>query len=705
MLEMKTLLIAEKPSVARDIASVVGRFDKKDGFLENGEYVVSWAFGHIVRLAAPEEYDPVLKKWSLASLPVLPEEFKLTVTEKKQFGVLKKLLLRKDISSVINACDAGREGELIFRWIYKAANTRLPIRRLWLSETTPSAVREALKTARDGREYENLYAAAEVRAQADWIVGINSTRAFTVKHGELFSVGRVQTPTLALIVQREREIRDFRAVPFWQVLATFKTDDSEKYQGIAYVAKDTDRFADEATAKNCAARVTKTGAVEKVQYTEKSELPPTLFNLNDLQREANKLFGMTAAKVLETAQSLYEKKLITYPRTDSRHLTESLAGTLAERIATALKDTPCSFFPSPAPALTKRHVDGSKVSDHHAIIPTEIPASAGLGDAEKKIYELVCRRFLAIFLPPAKFKVMEVITVAGERFQSKGKSVISPGWQRLYSYKTEEDKEDESRLPNLINGQAVEVTKVEVRKKDTKPPARYTDASLLSAMENAGRFIDDKDLASTLKKTGGIGTPATRASILERLIKVGYVLRQKKALVPTAKGETLIGLVPDSLKTPVTTAVWEDRLLQIEQAKVGPDSWLEGIKKLTMEVVGVAKEQERNKTVSSHEVIGRCPVCGNDIVEGRKGFGCSGWKEGCKFVIWKEVAHKKITLEQAQDLLTKKKTVVLKGFKSKEGKDFDAALILTAGGKVEFAFQNRAAAPTDAPPGKTAVLR
>ena len=684
---MKTLLIAEKPSVARDIASVLGRFDKKDGFLENGEYVVSWAFGHIVSLAAPEEYDPVLKKWSLASLPVLPEEFKLTVTEKKQFGFLKKLLLRKDISSVINACDAGREGELIFRWIYKAANTRLPIRRLWLSETTPAAVREALKTARDGREYENLYAAAEVRAQADWIVGINSTRAFTVKHGELFSVGRVQTPTLALIVQREREIRDFRVDPFWQVSATFETDKGEKYQGLAIV-NDDNRFADEATAKRCADRVTKTGTVEKVQYTEKSELPPTLFNLNDLQREVNKLFGMTAAKVLETAQSLYEKKLITYPRTDSRHLTESLAGTLAKRIATALKDTPCSFFPSPVPALTKRHVDGSKVSDHHAIIPTEVLAPAGLGDAEKKIYDLVCRRFLAIFLPPAKYRVMEVVTGAGERFQSKGKSVISPGWRRFYSYK-EEDKEDEVSLPNLVNGQAVEVAKVKVLKKETKPLARYTDATLLSAMENAGRFVDDKELASTLKKTGGIGTPATRASILERLIKVGYVLRQKKTLVPTAKGETLIDLVPDSLKTPETTAVWEDGLLQIEQAKVGPVSWLEGIKKLIIEVVGVAKDQEKSKAVSSHEVIGRCPVCGNDVVEGRKGFGCSGWREGCKFVIWKEILKKKITLKQAQDLLTKKKTGIIRGFKSKEGKDFDAALILTAGGKVEFAFQNR----------------
>lgn len=685
---MKTLILAEKPSVGRDIAAVLGGFGRQEGYLENDQYVVSWSFGHITTLAAPQEYDSGLEKWALNTLPVIPERFRLTITEKKQFNILQKLMRREDITAVTNACDAGREGELIFRWIYQAACSSLPIRRLWLSETTPAAIREAMRTARDGSEYENLYAAAEARAQADWLVGINATRAFTVRHGELLSIGRVQTPTLALIVNREREIRDFRTVPFWQVVGTFRTETGESYQGLG-LAGESDRFSREIQAREFTSRVTETGTVASVQQTEKKESPPALFNLNDLQREANRIHGLTAAQVLETAQSLYEKKLLTYPRTDSRYLTMSLAGSLEGRIRAALNHAPFESFPSPAPSLGKRYVDDAKVTDHHAIITTDILTSGNLSSNEQKIYDLVCRRFLAIFLPPARYKVMEAITKAGEQFISKGKTFISRGWRELYSSFKNSSSEDDTGLPDLAEGQAVTLNDVQLVKKETKPPARYTDATILSAMENAGRFIDDKDLADTLKQAGGIGTPATRAATLEKLIKVGYILRQKKFLVPTVKGETLVDLVPDLLKDPATTAEWEDGLAQVERGRANVDIWLEGIKNTTKEVVNMAVNQKKRDTVSKSESIGKCPLCGNYVVEGQKGYGCSGWKEGCEFVIWKEIAKKKITVKQAKELLKKRRTELIKGFKAKTGKDFDATLVLNSEGKVEFAYPER----------------
>jgi len=685
---LKILIIAEKPSVARDIAYTLGKFNKKEGCLENDRYVISWAYGHITTLAEPQEYDPALEKWDLESLPILPAEFKLTVTERKQFSILKKLLNRKDVFQVINACDAGREGELIFRWIYRASGSTLPVKRLWLSETTPAAIREAMRNLKNGDSYDNLYRAAESRAIADWLIGINATRAFSVKHGGLLSIGRVQTPTLALVIQREREIRDFKPVPFWQVKAVFETETGQKYQGLGYSGSGeeiTFQFKEEAAAKEYASRVKESGSVIKVQYTEKTEQPPALFNLNDLQREVNRVFGMTAAGVLEAAQNLYEKKLLTYPRTDSRHLTESLAGTLEKRIETALKTIPFSSFPEPLPALSKRYVDDSKVTDHHAIIPTAVPAPGDLPEAEKKVYDLVCRRFLSIFLPPAKYRVMEVTTEAGERFFSKGRAVVDRGWREIYNFKPG-DGDKEARLPDLANGQPVKTIDVEVLRKETKPPARYTDASLLSAMENAGRYVDDKELSDTLKTSGGIGTPATRAAIIERLIQVGYIKRQKKALVPAAKGEALIDLVPGVLKSPDMTAEWETGLLRIERNEIMPGEWLSGIKNLTGEVVALARKQEKSEAVTKREVLGKCPLCGKDVIEGKKGYGCSGWKEGCKFVIWKEIAGKKITVKQAQALLEKKKTGLIKGFKSKSGKKFDAMLTVAEDGKIVFTF-------------------
>lgn len=685
---MKTLLIAEKPSVARDISAVLGRFSRQEGFLENDQYVVSWAYGHITTLAEPKEYDSAFEKWSLENMPVMPDEFKLTVTERKQFSILKKLLKRKDLTNVINACDAGREGELIFRWIYKTAKSALPVKRLWLSETTPTAVIKALNSMKEGSQYDNLYAAAEARAISDWLVGINSTRAFTVKHGELLSIGRVQTPTLALIVQREREIRDFIPETYYQVAATFETESKERYQGVLIKDGKPGRYKEETIAKEHVELVTDSGTIVKASYTEKTEPPPMLFNLNDLQREANHVYGMTAAKVLEVAQSLYEKKLITYPRTDSRHLSESLSGTLNRRIETALRAVSLNSLPDFQSNLGPRYVDNAKITDHHAIIPTEMRANGYLSPVESNIYELICRRYLAIFFPPARYRVMEVTTGAGEMFFSKGRAVISYGWRRVYKFSAgEEDEAGGSGLPALNKGQMVKVVDVEVLKKETSPPVRYTDATLLSAMENAGRLVDDKELANTLKKVGGIGTPATRAAILERLIKVNYVQRQKKSLLPTAKGETLIDLVPEVLTNVDTTAEWEDGLHQIEHGEISAEEWLSGIKNLTRDIVEGVKGQTRTvNIIEEGRAIGKCPLCGKAVIETKKAYNCSGWRDGCKFVIWKVISGKRITAKQAQELINKGKTGVIKGFKSKSGNSFDAALVMGGDGKVKMNF-------------------
>ncbi|OAT83487.1 type IA DNA topoisomerase [Desulfotomaculum copahuensis] len=696
---MRTLVITEKPSVARDIANVLGRFDKRDGYLQNGKYIVSWAFGHLTQLAEPHEYDPVLKKWNLVALPIIPERFKLVPTKdgKKQLDVLKKLLHSSNIDTVIDACDSGREGELIFRRIYGISGCKKPVKRLWLSEATPAAVKGAFGKLRDGRELDNLARAAEARSQADWLVGINATRAFTCRHKELLSVGRVQTPTLALVVAREKEIRAFQSQPYWEIWATFRKETGETYRG-KWTRGETDRLPGQEEAAAIARKIGLAGNVARVEQKETKEQSPTLFNLNDLQKEANKKHGLTAQQALDAAQALYEKhKLLTYPRTDSRHLTAAIVrDTLKDRLA-ALAAAPeyTGLVPEKPPALGKRYVDDTKVSDHHAVIPTAVkPDLAALGKNERLVYDLVARRFLAIFYPDARYAVTKVTTTAdGETFISKGRVELDPGWKAVYKHDDREDKNGENQqLPVLNEGEAVAVQKVETPEKQTKPPARYTEATLLAAMENAGRLVDDKDMADTLKSAGGIGTPATRASIIERLIHVGYITREKKTLVPTRKGETLIDLVPEQVKSPEMTARWEQGLLEIERGAMEVTRWLGGIKEFTREVVQMAKEQEASGGVKQQkEVLGKCPLCGREVVEFTKSYGCTGYKEGCKFAVWKEIAGKKITVHQTKELLHKGKTGVLKGFKSKTGKGFDAALVLGEGGKVNFEFADHTA--------------
>ncbi|MDA8333938.1 MAG: DNA topoisomerase 3 [Peptococcaceae bacterium] len=706
----KTLIIAEKPSVARDLAAVLGHFDKRDGFLENGQYVVSWAFGHLVELAEPEDYDAALKRWDIGALPILPGRFKLNViaSSRKQYAALKSLLRSNGVSEVVNACDAGREGELIFRRIYEAAGATKPFRRLWLSEATPAAVKEAFRKLRPGRELDNLAAAAEARSRADWLVGINSTRAYTCRHGQLLSVGRVQTPTLALVVQREREIRAFTPTPYWEIWATFRKESGQTYRG-KWVKGDTDRLTDREEAMALAARLGTQGEVARVEQKETREQPPALFNLNDLQKEANKRHSLTAQATLDAAQALYERhKLLTYPRTDSRHLTAAIArDTLAGRV-TALAGVPdySGLVPDKLPVLTKRHVDDAKVTDHHAIIPTAAkPDLEALGKNERLVYDLVVRRFLAMFYPEARYAVTKVLTGAGyppgrvrEEFLSKGKVELDPGWKVVYGKPKErkadraEDENEDQDLPLLTKGEKVSLEETQVPEKTTKAPPRYTEATLLAAMENAGRFVEDADLAGTLKGAGGIGTAATRAAIIETLIKRIYLQREKKTMVPTPKGEGLIDLVPEALKSVELTARWENGLLDIERGEALAAGWIEDIKNFTREVVQLAREQEPaggNVAQSAREALGTCPLCGRDVVDYPKSYGCSGYKDGCKFAVWKEIAGKKITVKQAQELLAKKKTGVLKGFKSKAGKSFDAVLVLGPDGKVGFAFADK----------------
>ncbi|WXJ84385.1 DNA topoisomerase 3 [Moorella thermoacetica] len=596
---------------------------------------------------------------------------------------------------MINACDAGREGELIFRRIYTWCKGQKPVKRLWLSEATPAAIKEAFRHLRAGEELDNLAAAAEARAQADWLVGINATRAFTCRHNKLLSVGRVQTPTLALVVAREREIRNFKPEPYYELWATFRKSTGETYRGKWFREKQ-DRLQDKQEAGDLAKQISTGGIVEKIEQKEAREQPPQLFNLNDLQKEANKKYGFTAQKTLDAAQALYEKhKLLTYPRTDSRHLTTALVrDTLAGRLE-ALTGIPAyaALVPENLPQLGKRYVDDSKVSDHHALIPTAVnPDLSKLSPVEQKVYDLVARRFLAIFYPDARYAVTRVVTTAGgESFLSQGRVELDRGWKAVYGQQEEdgaESKDEESQaLPQLVEGEEVVVQGTEVKAKQTRPPQRYNEATLLAAMENAGRLVEDKEMADTLKAAGGIGTPATRAAIIERLIQVGYLRREKKNLLPTEKAEILIDLVPEEVKSVELTARWEEGLKEIKKGQRDCKEWLEGIKNFTMEVVQMAREQEAALAAEpGREAMGQCPLCGREVMEYPRSYGCSGYKEGCKFTIWKEIAGKKITPGQAKELLEKGKTAIIKGFKSKAGKKFDAALVLGEGGKINFEF-------------------
>ena len=737
---MKQLVLAEKPSVARDLAHVLGSFNKGNGYLENEKHVITWAIGHLVTLAEPDDYDAGLKKWFLNTLPILPNEFKLkpVAATFKQFKIVKDLLNRSDVEEIICATDSGREGELIFRYIYKLSDCQKPFRRLWLSETTPAAVRKGFESLRPGVDLDRLAYAAEARSQADWLIGINATRAFTVKHNNLLSVGRVQTPTLALIVKREQEIKAFVAEKYWELFAVFTKDDGQTYVGKWFldnkdkglvqettndqkteqdkhssqkpglpitrgtVDKDIasriqSKFNSKEAAKEIQKKVTgRPGMVISVEKKDIVEQPPLLFNLNDLQKEANKKFGLSAAKTLSVAQDLYEtRKLITYPRTDSRHLTVEMSKTIPLRLdALAVVGEYTQFvavIKENKAFLNRRYVNDSKVTDHTALIPTNVkPDLNKLSADERRVYDLVARRFLAAFFPPARYEQTQVITdVRQETFLSRGRVELDKGWKVVYDPGQDKLEDDEQGiLPVIENEERVLTTKTEIKEKKTHPPKRYTEAGLLSVMEGVGRLLDDEELKAVMRGSG-LGTPATRAAIIERLLKVGYIERKKKALVPTEKGESLINLVPEQVKSPEMTARWEKALADIEDGQLNPADFMSGIIEQTRQVVELARQQ---KTVTDgtrnngKELLGKCPSCGMPVLEFPKGYSCSGYyNNGCKFVIWKSISGKNITLDMARSLLEKGLLEKQQGFISKSGKAFNAALIIR-NGKVEFNF-------------------
>src|SRR4051812_25205330 len=692
-----TLVIAEKPSVGRDVARVLpGPFAKHEGYLEGPEHVISWAVGHLVQLAEPDEYDAKYKKWKMVDLPIVPDRFKLVVRDersKKQMGVVTKLLGRDDVDLVVNACDAGREGELIFAYLFEKAKASKPVKRLWLNSMTMQAMRDAFAQLRDAEELALLEAAARSRSEADWIVGMNATRAATIRLRSSFdgavSLGRVQTPTLAILARREEEIRAFVPEPYWLVDADFAASGERKYSG-RYHAGAQPRLpsAEEAAAIVEAVRDGR-GTITKLEKTKRTEKAPLLYDLTSLQREANNRFGFSARRTLGAAQRLYEEhKALTYPRTSSRFLTTDMVEEIkptAEQVGSQKQYAAAAAYVTGLDVLPiARVVDDAKVADHHAIIPTNAAHDPGrMNEDDLKVYDLVVRRFLAVFHPDAVFENTRVETTVSEHiFRTRGKVLIVPGWRGVYGeladgQRDEDDEGGEQQLPKLEQGEDSEVRKVEALEKETKPPRRYTDASLLGAMETAGKLVDDDELREAMKDSG-IGTPATRAAIIERLIDVGYVEREARALVTTEKGLNVIRLLGEHpLTSPGLTGDWERRLALIEQGSDSRERFMRDIAGFAGSTVTDLDAKLKDVRIPRAN-LGPCPVCGNNILENRKGFSCWSREDpGCGFVIWKGKAGKQLNVPIARELIQQGFTEkAVAGFKGRSGRSFRARLAL-----------------------------
>jgi len=735
----KQLILAEKPSQAQDIAKGLNdNFSRNDGYLEGSRYVISWGYGHLIELEEPDAYDERYSKWSLEDLPIIPERFKYRVSKDgaKQFKIIKSIVGRQDIESIVIATDPGREGELIARLILMMSGNKKPIYRFWTSKAlTPEAVREAFGNLKPGVEFDRLYHAAVARQQADWLIGMNVSRAFSVKHNARppLSLGRVQTPTLRLIVDRELEIRNFKPQDYWLLRALFKHERGEyealwfggteneaggKASDVFTPSGDNERTTggdiEESTEKDASSRIPseafakqimgrihgKDGIIESCTHNVKKEAPPLLFSLTVLQQEANKLFGYSADRTLDIAQALYEKKLITYPRSDSQHLNDEMAKDVPEILQklTGYRNVPFDISKCMVSCNNKRVFDSSKLTDHHALIPTgKLPE--GLNQDEQDIYDLVVRRFIAAFYPNFEFKTTVVITTVGQdRFKSSGKVVISLGWKDIYG-----SKDKDQLLPEMKKNDLVKTLKADIEKKQTTPPPRFTDASILEAMSKAAKYVTDPQLKKILKETAGIGTPATRAGILETLKKREYIIRKGKNIMPTEKGIALIEAVRNEPLSDVAyTAIWEQALDDIASGKViSSDDFMSGIKKYTAQIV--EKVKSSNTVISGATGVGtaagdgnglgKCPECGKPVVESQRAFGCSGYKEGCKFTIWKNslerFGRKTIPSGMVKNLLVGKE-VKITGLKSKSGKEYEVPGKLVKdekwGWKIELQF-------------------
>ena len=676
------LVIAEKPSVVRSIATVIGATEKQNGYWQGGGYLVSWCIGHLVSFAEAGQYDEKYCKWRYEDLPILPQLWKFIVQDEKkqQFEIVRSLLNRPDVDSVTAATDAGREGELIFRFVYQMAGCTKPVKRLWISSMEDAAIREGFANLRPDSDYDALYQSALCRAKADWLVGINATRLFSVLYHKTLTVGRVQTPTLKMLVDRDAKILRFQKERYYTV-------------GIqsGSLKADSGRIAsmDEAdTLKNACAGAS--AICSSVKREKKTEQPPKLYDLTTLQREANRLFGFTAKQTLDYAQQLYEKKLLTYPRTDSQYLTEDMGQTAQHLVSDLLGLLPFAQGLALTPDVD-RVLNSKKVSDHHAIIPTAEfvkQGFTGLAESECKLMNLVCAKLLCAVAVPHEYEtVAAVFSCAGNEFTAKGKTVLIPGWKEIdqrfrATLKADTEEEVLNALPELAEGQNFSVT-TDILEHFTSPPKAYTEDTLLSAMERAGA----EDMPEEAERKG-LGTPATRAAILEKLVQMGFVQRKGKQLVPTKDGINLAVVLPESLTSPALTAEWENRLTEIAKGNADPDEFMAEIEAQVRQLIktySCISADKQNLFQSERVIIGKCPRCGENVYEGKKNFYCGN--RGCQFVMWKndrffEQRKKAFTPKIAAALLKNGKAKVKGLYSEKTGKTYDATVLLAdTGGK------------------------
>ncbi|WP_017415049.1 DNA topoisomerase III [Clostridium tunisiense] len=627
----KILVLAEKPSVGRDLARVLNCNKKGNGYLEGDKYIVTWALGHLVTLADPEAYDEKYKSWRIEDLPMLPKYLKLVVIKQsgKQFSAVREQMNRKDVTEIVIATDAGREGELVARWIIEKAGVKKPLKRLWISSVTDKAIKEGFSKLRPGKDYENLYASAVARSEADWVVGINATRALTCKYNAQLSCGRVQTPTLAIIARREEEIQNFKPKSYYGITANTK-DIKLVWQDSK--SKDVKTFDREKRDKIMGSLRNKDAEVIEVSKTDKKSFAPGLYDLTELQRDANRIFSFSAKETLSIMQKLYEShKVLTYPRTDSRYLTTDIVDTLKDRVkAVAVGPYSKVAFKVLKGSIkgNKSFVDNSKVSDHHAIIPTEeVPDLSAFNDKERKIYDLVVKRFLAVLYPPFEYNQISVTaSIGGEHFIAKGKVILAQGWKEVYDNSFDEDdgKEDirEQIMPNLNKGDMLKVISLTETKGDTKPPAPFNEGTLLSAMENPVKYMDTENsaLKKTIGETGGLGTVATRADIIEKLFNTFVIEKRGKDIFITSKGKQLLELVPEDLKSPTLTAQWEQKLAAIAKGNLNKDTYINEMKNYAKQVVNEIKSSEE-RFKHDNMTRNKCPECGKYMLEvnGKKG--------------------------------------------------------------------------------------
>lgn len=719
----KVVILAEKPDFGTSLAAVIGgcyidgmeltprllankkyeglikRKRFKDGFLkarlDGKECVITWAFGHIAELKQAHDYDEKYKSWAEEMFPFIPEKYEIKLKEqsgiKKQFELIKKLFNDKNTEYIINATDSDREGELIFEYIYRLTGSKKPYKRLWISSQTEEAIIKGLKTLKGSEEMKALQSAGQCRAIADWLVGANITGMATLKFGgykNMISVGRVQTPTLAIIVNREKEIKDFKPETYYELIGEFANIDGEIYQGIWKRGKK-DRFTNKVEAAKILNKVNgKDGIVTKYTESRQEEPPPLLYDLTSLQMDANRRYGFSAKKTLDLVQVLYEKQFLTYPRTDSRYLGSDHKSEI-KRIISAIDDKYKLYkeeLLSKKLSYQKRVFDDSKVGSHHAIIPT-YKTPIDLSSDQQLIYDMIAESLLMAFMPNAVwFNAKIVTTVEGEVFYSSGKTLVERGWRALGGT----GKSKSPLLPLLKEGEPVRGIKYELLSKKTKAPPRYSENTLLSVMETAGRFVEDNELREAMKKKG-IGTPATRADIIEKLVRVGYIKKNQKVLMPTEKGMEVIEKLPvEDIKSPTMTGEWEYRLNLIEEGKQDAGEFIKDIEEYVIFNVNLLKRYKKQTVEVGTQTFGKCPNCNSDVVKNKKGYGCSNWRNGCKFQLWDTpICGKKLTQANVKQLLKKGETNLIKGFVSKRtGKKFEARLELieNGNGKLKFKF-------------------